>query len=98
MTKNNIFLLLSLFVVAVIFPDIAMANNPAGTTLCTVVGWFSGKVGAGLATLSIIIIGLLALMGQISWTKCLLAEIDVCLIFGAGWFVGEFGGMECPPM
>ena len=97
MNINSRYTYILLVIIIAFLPDIAVASNPAGTTLCTVVGWFSGKVGAGLATLSILIIGIMALMGQISWTKCLLAEIDVVLIFGAGWFVEEFGGLQCPP-
>lgn len=54
-------------------PDFALAAAGGGSgdtianVLCTVVGWFTGNVGKGIATLAIIIIGVGALMGKVSW-------------------------------
>jgi type IV secretory pathway VirB2 component (pilin) len=76
-------------------PETVEAANPIGQTLCAVVGWFKGSVGAGLATLSIFIIGIAAMMGKISWGMCIFAQLDVVLLFGAGALVEELGGVQC---
>lgn len=95
--NNAVFYILCVALIA-LFPDAVLANNPMGTTLCMVVDWFNGRVGAALATLSIMILGVAALMGYITWKMCFFAELDVILIFGAGWFVETFGGNQCPPV
>ncbi|MDX2096071.1 MAG: TrbC/VirB2 family protein [Alphaproteobacteria bacterium] len=55
--------------------------------LCNVVGWFTGPVGAGIATLAIIVIGIGALMGKVSWGMAIIVGLGVGVIFGAGTIV-----------
>ncbi|MFM9889346.1 MAG: TrbC/VirB2 family protein [Rickettsiales bacterium] len=62
-----------------------------GRTLCTVVQWFTGPVGQGIATLAIIVIGVGALMGKVSWGMAIIVGIGVAVIFGAPAIVGELG-------
>lgn len=70
--------------------------NPIGSTLCSVVGWFhEGSVGVGLASLSIFITGIAALMNKISWGMFIFASLDVALIFGATYWLVDFGGTPC---
>ena len=72
-------LALTLFV-----PDLAAAGgNPIGTTLCAVVQWFTGPVGGGIATLAVIIIGIGALMGKVSWGMAIIVGLGVAVVFGA---------------
>lgn len=60
-----------------------VAENPLARTLCNVVGWFTGSVGAGIATLAVIIIGVGALMGKVSWGMAIIVGLGVAIIFGA---------------
>ncbi|TAE34450.1 MAG: hypothetical protein EAY65_02160 [Alphaproteobacteria bacterium] len=68
--------------VAFFLPELASAN-PIGTTLCNVVTWFTEDVGAGIATLAIIIIGVGALMGKVSWGMAIIVGLGVAVVFGA---------------
>lgn len=78
----------------IIMPDFAFAT--AGSTisdvLCEVVSWFTGSVGKGIATLAIIIIGIGALMGKVSWGMAIIVGIGVAVIFGASSLVDDLGG------
>ena len=67
--------------------DTALAN-----VLCNVVGWFNGKIGAGIATLAIIVIGIGALMGKVSWGMAIIVGIGVGIIFGAPTIVTALSG------
>lgn len=88
------FMALSLMVIA---PDMAHASSAAGGAvigdlLCTVVDWFTGPIGQGLATLAIIVIGVGALMGKVSWGMAIIVGIGVAVIFGASTLVGDLAG------
>ncbi len=66
-----------------------------GTLLCTVADWFTGPVGSGIATLAILVIGIGALMGKVSWGMAIIVGIGVAVIFGADQIVRELGGAGC---
>lgn len=70
----------------------ADAANPIGATLCKVVGWFTGVVGRAIATLAIIVVGIGALMGKVSWGMAIIVGIGVAVVFGADAIVGLLGG------
>lgn len=84
---------------AMLLPMDAMAQIVQSTTaptgisdvLCNVVGWFNGPVGAGIATLAIIVIGIGALMGKVSWGMAIIVGIGVGVIFGAETIVAALG-------
>ena len=85
---------------AMLLPMDAMAGGitPGGDVptalsdvLCNVVGWFNGPVGAGIATLAIIVIGIGALMGKVSWGMAIIVGIGVGVIFGADTIVTALG-------
>jgi type IV secretory pathway VirB2 component (pilin) len=77
-----------------LMPDLALAagGQTIADVLCTVVGWFTGNVGKGIATLAIIIIGVGALMGKVSWGMAIIVGIGVAVIFGAAQIVDDLGG------
>lgn len=79
----------------VLAPDFANAaegaNTPFGKVFCTVVGWFTGNTGKGLATIAITIIGIGALLGKVSWGMALIVGTGVAIVFGAGEIVNEMG-------
>jgi type IV secretion system protein VirB2 len=68
------------------------AGGAIGDVLCNVVGWFTGKLGQGIATLAIIVIGVGALMGKVSWGMAIIVGIGVGVIFGAPTIVTALGG------
>ncbi len=63
-----------------------------GGLLCGVAAWFTGSVGQGIATLAIIVIGIGALMGKVSWGMAIIVGLGVAVIFGAPQIVQELGG------
>lgn len=73
-------------------PTAALAQSGGdtiGDLLCNVAGWFVGPVGQGIATLAIIVIGIGALMGKVSWGMAIIVGIGVAVIFGAPSIVAE---------
>lgn len=74
---------------------LSTGGNTLGNLLCGVVAWFQGTVGAGIATLGIIVLGLGALMGKTSWGAAIITGLGVGTIFGANQIVAQLGGMGC---
>ncbi len=78
---------------AVFSPEISFAaasvDTTIGNTLCTAASWANGNMGAGIATLSIIIMGILALLGKVSWNLATLHVVGTALLVGAGSFVSS---------
>lgn len=66
-----------------------------GELLCNVAGWFTGPVGSGIATLAILVVGVGALMGKVSWGMAIIVGIGIAVIFGAPTIVDELGGTGC---
>jgi len=84
--------LLSVIVISI--PDYAFAvgaDTPMGNVLCTVVAWFTGNTGKGLATIAITIIGIGALLGKVSWGMAIIVGIGVAIVFGAAGIVDAMG-------
>lgn len=75
-------------------PDMAMATTTASgidKALCNVYNAFTGTTGRVLASIAIIIVGIGALMGKISWGMALIVAIGVALVFGAASIVDIIG-------
>lgn len=74
--------------------DALAADEPSAITdvLCNVVDWFTGSIGAGIATLAIIVVGIGALMGKVSWGMAIIVGLGVGVIFGAPTIVEALGG------
>lgn len=76
--------------VVIMLPELAFATDmdtPMGNVLCTVVKWFTGNTGKGLATIAITIIGIGALLGKVSWGMAIIVGIGVAIVFGAAGLV-----------
>ncbi len=54
-----------------------------GFVLCYVVGFIYGNLGRGLATLAIIIIGVGATLGKVSWGLAITVGIGIAIVFNA---------------
>ena len=86
--------------VLMVMPDLAFAETitkSSGDTViakafCNVIAWFTGTTGKGIATLAIIVIGVGALMGKVSWGMAIIVGIGVALIFGAAALVNSIAG------
>jgi type IV secretion system protein VirB2 len=95
-TAWSAFLALAFFVAAMVTPDVALAGggggNPLGTVLCTLVTWIMGPTGRAVATLAIIIIGVGALMGKVSWGMAIIVAIGIAIVFGAPTILTLLGG------
>jgi type IV secretory pathway VirB2 component (pilin) len=61
----------------------AQTTTPMGDVLCTVVDFFYGNLGRGLATLAIIVLGVGALLGKTSWGLALTVGVGISVMFGA---------------
>ena len=91
--------LIAAYAVLLIPMDAAAANGTntggaIGDILCTVVSWFTGRLGQGIATLAIIVIGVGALMGKVSWGMAIIVGIGVGVIFGAPTIVASLSGQS----
>jgi type IV secretory pathway VirB2 component (pilin) len=67
-------------------------NVTISVMFCNVVNWFNGPIGKGVATLAVIIVGLGALFGKVSWTMAIVVSMGVALIFGGTTIVSALGG------
>jgi len=65
--------------------------SPISKILCNVVGWFTGPVGKAIATIALIVIGVGALMGKVSWGVAIIVAIGIAIIFGAGMILNALG-------
>ena len=60
--------------------------------LCNIVGWITGPLGKAICTLFIIVIGVGALMGKVSWGVAVIVGVGVGVVFGATTIVQALGG------
>jgi type IV secretion system protein VirB2 len=91
--KDHMLLALAL-VAAALVPDMALAD-PITTALCVVVTTITGGIGGAIATLAVIIIGIGALMGKVSWGMAIIVVLGIAIVFGAAELVGLLGGTGC---
>ena len=91
---TNICLAFLLCAVLISLPDTALAGAAKSISdpICKVVKWFTGPVGKAVATLAIIVIGIGALMGKLSWGMALIVVVGIAVIFGSAEIVKELGG------
>jgi type IV secretory pathway VirB2 component (pilin) len=90
-------LVLAMLVVyaVMLLPMDALADGTTiATVLCNVVGWFTGTIGKAIATLAIIVVGVGALMGKVSWGMAIIVGIGVGVIFGAPGIVEAVSGTD----
>lgn len=91
-TMWSAFLTLTLFAIVMLLPDLAHASeSPLETVMCNLVDFATGPTGRALATLAIIIIGVGALMGKVSWGMAIIVALGVAIIFGAPQIVKTLG-------
>ena len=67
-------------------PELAHADpeqTAMGNVLCKVVDMVYGNLGRGLATLAVIIIGVGATLGKVSWGLAITVGVGISVIFNA---------------
>lgn len=93
-------LMVMLTEVVVLIPEISFAASvppvipnklPMGDVLCTVVEWFTGNTGKGLATVAVTVIGIGALLGKVSWGMAIMVGIGIAVLFAAAGIVEVMG-------
>jgi type IV secretory pathway VirB2 component (pilin) len=93
---NTFFIILFIFA---LFPAVSFAADATavGNMLCTVSGWALGNTGKGIATLSIVMLGILALLNKMSWNFAILHVVGIALLEGAAGVVNAInaGGTGC---
>lgn len=101
--RSQHFAFLTLLTVALVLmvPELAMAaeeTTAMGNVLCKVVDMVMGNMGRGLATLAVIIIGVGATLGKVSWGLAITVAVGIAVIFNAGDIVDRLGagGGGCP--
>ena len=80
------FLTVTLFASMMLMPDMAAAgalDGSVGAMLCALVNSITGTTGRAIATIGIIIIGIGALLGKISWGVAIIVVLGIALVFGA---------------
>ena len=95
-------LILLLAVSALLLPEITLAGGTGlektvGSGLCRIAGAMQGTVGRGLATISILILGIGAFFGKVNWGLAVLVGVGIAGIFGAVAIIEDdiFGGTAC---
>ena len=97
-TKNkiNIYWNLGIFAVFTLMvfalPDSILAANSLNQAMCKGVEMLKSDAGKALAITAVIILGLAALMGKISWGLGIMVVLGIALLFGAGDIVNTIGG------
>lgn len=62
----------------------AMAQqSPMGNVICFIIGIVYGNLGRGLAALAVIILGVGATLGKVSWGLAMTVAVGVGTVFGA---------------
>ncbi len=79
------------------FATIASTDTVIGDVMCNVSNWMHGSTGKGLATLGIVMLGILALFNKISWNLAIIHAVGGVLIVGASSLVTAMnaGGTGC---
>lgn len=67
-------------------------GNAVADVLCEVTNWFTGPIGEGIATLAVIVLGLGALLGKVTYGMALTTGVGIATIFGAPEILYEITG------
>jgi type IV secretory pathway VirB2 component (pilin) len=78
-----LFLVTAIFLTIVAGDAYASANGMSNA-LCTIpLAVLNTSIGRGIATLGIIILGIMATLGRITWTQAVVVGVGISVIFGA---------------
>ncbi len=64
--------------------DAALAQqSPMGNVICAIIGIIYGNLGRGIAVLAVIILGVGATIGKVSWGLAMTVGVGIGVVFGA---------------
>ena len=96
MTKENIWklaLIVGLTNLFVSMPEMAAASESAiSGALCRVANALTGKIGRGIATIGVVMLGIGLFLGKLSWGLAVAVGIGIAGIFGATTIVNWMSG------
>jgi type IV secretory pathway VirB2 component (pilin) len=73
-------------------------GSEVGNAICQVpIAVITGNVGRGIATIGIIVLGVMATLGRITWTQAVVVGVGISVIFGAAAVVRMLAtqGVDC---
>jgi type IV secretory pathway VirB2 component (pilin) len=84
------YMLLMAFVCFAISAGDAYASaNGVSNAMCTIpLAVINTSIGRGIATLGIIILGIMATLGRVTWTQAVVVGVGISVIFGAAALAG----------
>ncbi len=101
--KLTHFALLSGVVAAIALePTLAMATTDnfgnIQTVATRILGFFTGPFGRTIATIAVIVMGMMAMFGKLAWDHAIKVIIGVAIVFGAAGVINAISGaMETGP-
>ncbi len=77
-----------------LFSNAAYAAHwtPMGAVLCYIAGFMYGNLGRGLATLAIIVVGVGATLGKVSWGLAITVAVGISVMGSADKLVNALTG------
>ncbi len=64
-------------------------DNAIADVLCEVVGWLLGPIGRAVSTLAILVLGIGAMFGKVSWPMALTTGVGISVLYGAPRITSE---------
>ena len=90
----SLLLLLALLIIS--SPELAMAATPWEDSLDKIKGILTGGMAQGIATIAIVVLGIMAAAGKLEWGTAIKVIVGLVLIFGAtnivNWAKTAFSG------
>ena len=90
----NSYAFLAALAVISLLPEASMAGTAFEDAICAALEYITGPLGAGIATLAIISLGIGAMLGKIAWTTVLICVAGIAAIFGGSEIVETISGVE----
>lgn len=74
--------------------SITAANAGVGAVLCAMITaeMFTGQLGKAIATVGVLIVGVGAALGRVSWTMAVTVAVGISAMFSARAIAGSLGG------
>ncbi len=92
--SQNIFIALFVALFAAAIPEFAFADASfkIAHSLCSAYNLVNGGAGKAIATIAILTLGFMALLGRIQWGLVILVAVGIAVIFAAPEIADAVGG------
>lgn len=81
--SEHVMLLCLFALVCFAMPFDASAGTTMSQVLCNGYNWVTSNAGKGVATLAVLTLGFMALLGRINWGLAIMACVGIAIIFSA---------------